>query len=98
MEVTGTIVAVRENCLPPWFVPHVTIILLAHWQEGTLKVKEPERTIQWAWYDPTALPAPLYSGVGEIVAAHLQHQAVVVTDWHAPLAADQESSESIHAT
>lgn len=84
IELTNHIVAVRENCLPPWFVPHITIVLLAHFTQGDIIVTEPHRTLAWKWFSLTQLPENLYSGIGDIFTAYMKNSVQVVTDWHSP--------------
>jgi len=83
VELTNKIIAVRENCIAPWFVPHITIVILGHWSLGNIEVAEPHRTVRWEWCDPATPPRPLFSGVEEVLEAHLINKPIVVTDWPA---------------
>lgn len=96
VEVSNTIVAVRENCIPPWFVPHLTVVILGHWSLGNIEVAEPHRTKQWQWCDPANPPQPLFSGVGEILAGYQAQKTQVVTDWQRPSPNEEQDAESDH--
>lgn len=82
VTITTKIVAVRENKLPPAFVPHVTVILLAYYYEGRLQLPEGERNSQWAWYSLDKLPENVFSKADEIVKNYRDNQTLVVTDFH----------------
>ena len=40
---------------------YVDIGLVAEWASGEPKVLEPQRMIEWGWYDLDRLPAPLFA-------------------------------------
>jgi len=75
------VVGVRENLIPPWFVPHLTIIIDGLYQSGNINVVEPDKTVDWQWFPLDNLPNPLFSGIGELIGNYLRRQSRVVTDW-----------------
>lgn len=82
ITLTTNIVAVRENRLPPTFVPHMTIILLASYHGGELRLPEGERNSQWAWFPLDNLPKNVFSKADEVVKNYKNNQILVVTDFH----------------
>lgn len=79
--ISNLIVAVRENMVPPWYVPHLTVILEGTYTMGEIVVTEPDKTIEWRWFEIDELPKDLFSGVGEVIENYRQHNVLVVTDW-----------------
>jgi 8-oxo-dGTP pyrophosphatase MutT (NUDIX family) len=96
VEITSTLMAVRENCIAPWFVPHLTVVILGKWSLGAIEVAEPHRTVQWQWCDPSAPPRPLFSGVEEILRAYLDQAPKIVTDWQSPNQNEERGAKSDH--
>lgn len=82
VTISNLVISVRENLIPPWFVPHITIILEGIYQGGEIQLTEPDKTVSWEWFDFTALPEPLFSGIKEIVENYHAGESKVVTDWH----------------
>lgn len=83
IEITDEIVAVRENCILPHFVSHITIMVKGVYKGGEIKVNEPDRCKTWHWFDPDSLPSPIFSGEGEVLLNFQEGKVLVVTDWHA---------------
>lgn len=84
IEITSSVIAIRENVLPPWFIPHVTIVVLGKFLAGEIVRNEPEKVLEWQWFNPEELPENLYSGIADVITCFLQQSAQVVTDWHVP--------------
>ncbi len=80
--LTNSIVAVRENRLPPAFVPHLTVIILALYKGGELELPEGEKNKEWRWFPLDGLPDNVFSKADEVVANYKKSQALVVTDFH----------------
>jgi len=81
IHLSNLVVGVRENLIPPWFVPHLTIIIEGLYQSGNINVVEPDKIVGWQWFPLDNLPNPLFSGIGELVGNYLRKQSLVVTDW-----------------
>lgn len=81
IHLSNIVVGVRENLIPPWFVPHLTIVIEGLYQSGTIEVVEPDKTVEWQWFPPENLPTPLFSGIGELINNYLRRQSLVITDW-----------------
>lgn len=81
ISISNLVVSVRENLIPPWFVPHITIILEGIYQGGSIILTEPDKTVSWEWFDLNGLPEPLFSGIGEIISNYRGGESFVVTDW-----------------
>lgn len=79
--ISSLIVAVRENMIPPWYVPHLTVILEGTYETGEIQIAEPDKTMEWRWFNLDELPDNLFSGVGEVVENYRQNNSFVVTDW-----------------
>lgn len=79
--LSNLVVGVRENLIPPWFVPHLTIVIEGVYQSGTIKVAESDKTVDWQWFPLGNLPTPLFSGIGELISNYLHEENLVVTDW-----------------
>lgn len=85
MELTNTLVAVRENRIKPWYVPHITVIIKAYYGGGVITVNPEEQAVSWDWFKLDKLPRPLFSGVKQTVQNYRQGQPLVVTDWNTEL-------------
>lgn len=83
VEFTGRLVAVRQNCIPPKFVPHVTIITEAIFHGGSIKYNEWELA-DCMWFPLDQLPVNLFSGTKEIIDNFSNGKIGIVTDWHLP--------------
>ncbi len=88
-ELTEHIIAVRQNRIEPWFVPHLTVIILGHYRGGEIIADPEERTEAWAWHHMRELPESLFSGIGEIVTNYQDGKTHIVTDWR-PLPGQSE--------
>ncbi|MBI1863003.1 NUDIX domain-containing protein [Candidatus Microgenomates bacterium] len=82
IELINEVVAVRENQIKPWYVPHITIILKAYYGGGEIVNNPQERTVTWNWFSLDNLPPQLFSGVEETVQNYKQGLSLVVSDWH----------------
>lgn len=82
VTITTNIIAVRENRLPPAYVPHVAVILLAYYNGGKLKLPKGEKNRQWRWYPLNKLPKNVFSKANEVVENYNQSRTLVVTDFH----------------
>lgn len=82
IELTSSVVAVRENRLPPAFVPHLTVIILALYKGGELELPEGEKNREWKWFPLDDLPDNVFSKADEVIENFRQKQALVVTDFH----------------
>lgn len=83
--LTNIIVAVRENRLPPAFVPHLTVIILALYKGGELELPEGEKNREWKWFPLDDLPENVFSKADEVIRNYRQKQTLVVTDFHSRL-------------
>lgn len=81
-ELTQKIVSVRENRIHPWYVPHLTIIILGHHQGGEIVNNPEEQTIEWQWHHLHTLPQSLFSGIEETIKNYHIGLPHIVTDWH----------------
>jgi 8-oxo-dGTP diphosphatase len=81
IQILPEIVAVRENCIAPWFVHHLTVILLGKFTSGEILRAEPEKLLEWKWFALDQLPNNLFSGVEEILHNFSKHRVWVVNDW-----------------
>ncbi len=82
--LTNCIVAVRENRLPPAFVPHLTVIILALYKSGELETPAGEKNREWKWFPLDKLPENLFSKADEVIKNYKENRALVVTDFHIP--------------
>ena len=82
IELTSSVVAVRENRLPPAFVPHLTVIVLALYKGGELELPEGEKNREWKWFSLDGLPNNVFSKADEVIKNYRQKQTLVVTDFH----------------
>lgn len=82
VELTNEIIAVRENKIPPRFIPHITIVIKGFYRKGKIKVNEPDRCENWQWFDLDSLPSPIFSGEEEVLLNFQEGKVLVVTDWH----------------
>ena len=48
---------------------YVSIGFLAEWRSGAPGTPEPEKSRNWRWYDPDALPAPLFPPTRGVIDA-----------------------------
>ena len=49
---------------------YVDLGLIADWESGEPKAKEPEKCEGWAWYDMNNLPQPLFATIPTFIEAH----------------------------
>lgn len=84
IKITNEVLAVRENCLPPYFIHHLTMMIKGYYIKGEIKVNEPERCEKWSWFSLENLPSPLFSGVKEILLNYKTSKVSVITDWQKP--------------
>lgn len=82
VELTDEIVAVRENNIPPHFIPHITVMIKGIYRGGKIKVNEPDRSKSWQWFDLDSLPSPIFSGEEKVLLNSQVGKVLVVTDWH----------------
>lgn len=80
IEPINKIIAVRENSLPPGFIHHITIIILGRYIGGNIKVNEPNKCEEWAWFSLDDLPSKLFSGVKETLNNFRQQKTAIVSD------------------
>jgi len=81
VNLTDEVLAVRENCIAPHFLHHLTIILRGNYLQGEPKVNEPKKCQEWAWFDLENLPSPLFSGIEETLQNYKTGRVLIVTDW-----------------
>lgn len=81
VHLSNIVVGVRENLIPPWFVPHLTIIIEGLYQSGAIEVVEPDKTVKWKWFPLGNLPSPLFSGIEELITNYFHGESRIVTDW-----------------
>src|SRR3989338_10644791 len=60
VEITDKVCAVRDNSIPPYYRPHLTIILLAKYIDGQIENAEPESNIELKWFPLDDLPTNLF--------------------------------------
>ncbi len=82
VQLTDEIIAVRENNIPPYFIPHITVMVKGIYLGGKIKVNEPDRCKNWQWFDLDSLPSPIFSGEEEVLINFQKGKVLVVTDWH----------------
>lgn len=58
INIFNKIIAIRDNCLPPQFIRHLTVILEGEYLGGEVSVNEPDRCEKWEWFDLNNLPEP----------------------------------------
>ena len=80
VNLTDEIIAVRENKISPWFVPHITIMIKAIFLGGPIELTEPDRCAGWEWFDLNNLPKIMFSGEREILENYEANAVKVVTD------------------
>ncbi len=81
VNVHDDVLAVRENRIPPWYVPHVTVIIKGMHVGGEAVNNRTEENSSVRWFPIDALPENLFSGVGDIVEVYRNKTPRVVTDW-----------------
>lgn len=81
VELTNEIVAVRENKIKPWLVPHVTVIIKGLYLGGSIINNPEERAFSWEWFPLDKLPNSLFSGVEQTVQNFREGKTLVVSDW-----------------
>jgi len=64
VKIKGAI-GITEANLPPAYVPHLIVILLADYLEGEPVLNEPDRCEEWRWFPIDQLPENLFPGVKE---------------------------------
>lgn len=85
IEITNTVVAVRENRLPPFFIPHLTVIILGNYIGGELQLPEGEKNKEWRWFDiDSELPPNVFSKADEVIRNYRKGVVNVITDFHSP--------------
>ena len=84
IELTNEILAVRENKIHPWYVPHITIMIKAYYKGGSIKPAEPNKCSVWQWFDLENLPDSMFSGERNIIEHYKRKEVRVVTDWNEP--------------
>lgn len=78
VDVSSEVVAVRDNCLPPYFIRHITIIVKGKHLDGEPLVNESDHCAEWGWFDLDNLPAPLFSGVEEALKSLTSGEVLVI--------------------
>jgi len=78
INLENKIIAIRDNCLPPQFMRHITIIIAGKHIKGDPVTNEPLRCEGWGWFDLNGLPSPLFSKIGEILAAYTKNVPLIV--------------------
>ena len=43
---------------------HVGVGMKADWKSGDPQVLEPDKMVEWGWFDPDNLPSPLFGTIG----------------------------------
>jgi 8-oxo-dGTP diphosphatase len=51
---------------------YVTLFVMAHEVSGEPLILEPDKCAGWQWFDPTALPAPLFQPLATLLATGWQ--------------------------
>ena len=46
---------------------YITVFMIADYEKGTLKVKEPEKCEEWHWFEWDKLPKPLFLPVRNLI-------------------------------
>lgn len=46
---------------------YVTLFVVAHINEGTPELREPEKCRQWKWHAPSAFPTPLFLPIQNLI-------------------------------
>lgn len=64
VEIKGAI-GISETNLPPAYVSHLIVILLAEYLGGEPVLNEPDRCEEWRWFPIDQLPVNLFPGVKE---------------------------------
>lgn len=57
---------------------HILVAMRADWASGTPETREPDKCEGWEWYDPAALPSPLFPSVR--LALHAMEHGIVSYD------------------
>jgi len=81
IEITDEIIAIRENNIPPDFIPHITIIVKGIYKGGKIQLNEPKRCLSWRWFDLNKLPSPMFSGEEEVLLNYQKKRVKIVSDW-----------------
>ncbi len=82
VEITDRILAVRENNVPPNFIPHLTVILQGLVRRGKPQIMEPNKCSEWKFVEMKELSNyHLFSGVKEVLENFSADRVLVVTDW-----------------
>ena len=81
VRVTGELIGVRENSLPPDRIHHLTVIIKGYYISGEPQVAEPDMCERWEWFSLENLPSPLFSGVEQALKNYQQGKALVISDW-----------------
>lgn len=59
------VIGISETNLPPAYIPHLIVVLLAKYLEGEPVLNEPERCEEWRWFPIDNLPENSFPGVKE---------------------------------
>jgi 8-oxo-dGTP diphosphatase len=59
-----------ESVFPAVGLRYVTLFVLARHVHGDPRALEPEKSAQWGFFDPAALPAPLFSPLQSLLEHH----------------------------
>lgn len=81
VEITRDIVAVRENCIAPHHIHHLSVFVKGVHKAGEPVINEPDKCEKWGWFDLDNLPSPLFSGEKEILSNYRKGIKAVVSDW-----------------
>lgn len=81
VEVMNEIIAVRENCVAPQYIHHLTVSIKGIHKDGEPKVNEPDRCEKWEWFDLDNLPPDLFSGIKDTLHNYQNGKFLVVSDW-----------------
>ncbi len=71
IEISGTRLFNVSNDLIDADHHYVSIIMLAEWSWGSPRVCEPEKLLDWQWFDWDALPDPLFEPIEKLIRAGL---------------------------
>lgn len=81
VELSGQIIAVRDNRLLLKKMHYITVIVKGMYVDGEPRVNEPDKCEKWEWFSLDDLPRPLFLGVEEILESYKKGVIKVVTIW-----------------
>jgi 8-oxo-dGTP diphosphatase len=80
VEITDEILSIRENCIAPQYIHHLTILIKGIHKKGEPKVNEPDKCEKWEWFDLDNLPSPLFPGIGKALEIYKKGKSRVVSE------------------